>query len=1152
MNRATVHAAKASAFFLCLAGLIGCVNSLSTPPAPPGASITGFAANPASITVGASTTLTGVFSNGTGVISPGDMTVATGKGLSVSPSATTTYTLTVIPASGATITQTTTVTVTPEVTPANPPGAPSALIATPGNAQVALTWTAGAQAVTYKVGRSTVSGGPYTVVGTASTATFIDKGLTNGTAYYYVAYDVNSAGTSAASSQAKAIPIAAPTNLTAVSGNQQVSLQWTASVGATSYNVYEAATSGGTATLRGTAQSPSYLDTGLTNGVIRWYQVVAVNSTGTSGPSAWVSATPTTTPPPPPPGAPSALSATPGNAQVSLTWTDGTQAVTYEVGRSAISGGPYTTVGTPSAATFTDTGLTNGTAYYYVVYAVSSTGTSAASNQAKAIPIAAPTNLTAVAGNQQVSLQWTASAGATSYNVYEAATSGGTATLQGTTQSSSYLDTGLTNGVIRWYQVVAVNSTGISAPSAWVSATPTTTTPPPPPPPPSNGSNNEIGLGTWFLNDWDGSSAFVDVFKHSRVWMNPAWTGPVTVDSLGWPTGDASTVLMSTTTPIVNGAYFLSFTGQATVQLMWSGGSVTNQVYNAATNTTTATVNIDFTTAAGSMGLIFTNTQRTAASAVGTGITNARLYRPGYATDGSQVFTTPFLNALSKVSTVRMMDWTNTNGNFVVNWADRVTPNSATQAGLPNIPYTDPAGTTHTNGLGGVALEYQIMLCNTLQVDCYINIPMVANDAFVNNMALAIAFGTDGTNPYTSTQTNPVFPPLNPNLHFYLEYANEVWNSAADVYGVLYNICNNLAATDPGNPMLTVDPQTNIYYTVWRYPAWRMATISQIFANVFGSSAMMTRVRPLLETQQGDGQSTIQQALLWLNDYAQTLSPPTTIPALLYGGGGSGYYGVLNSSNALPDDIFASGNYPDPQYANNWAVDSMWTYNYGIKHIAYEGGPSIEPPAPAVFTSAQYDTMNADPRIENMVETYHNAWSSQGGDLLIYYNLIGPPEWEFSPDLINNPTTPKLDALVALASMPKAAVTLGTTLPGILNAAPNGTDSPGIRNTSGYDIAIGNQTCTSGFNHPGDYIAYAANASLAITGTLVLNGSTSVATQIGVWINGVQQGTVTLAAQTTNTVEASNSMSVTIPAGFSMIRLQVITGGTAFCSLTVQ
>ncbi len=101
-------------------------------------------------------------------------------------------------------------------------------------------------------------------------------------------------------------------------------------------------------------------------------------------------------------------------------------------------------------------------------YAVFTRGTAAAP--------ATPANFTATAGNGQVTLSWTASSGATSYNVYRSTTSGneGTVAYNAGITSTSFIDTSVTNGTKYYYKVAAVNSVGTSAQSGEQSATPTT------------------------------------------------------------------------------------------------------------------------------------------------------------------------------------------------------------------------------------------------------------------------------------------------------------------------------------------------------------------------------------------------------------------------------------------------------------------------------------------------------------------------------------------------------------------------------------------------------------------------------------------------------------------------------------------------------
>jgi fibronectin type 3 domain-containing protein len=303
---------------------------------------------------------------------------------------------------------------------------------------------------------------------------------------------------------------AAPTNLTATAGNQQASLTWTATSGATSYFVKRGTANGGPYTTVGTSAGTTYADTSLTNGTAYYYVVTAVDATGESGNSNQASATPTAAPTAPVP--PLNLTATGGIQQVSLAWTASTGATSYNVKRAATNGGPYTTVASPAGTSFTDTTVTNGTTYYYVVTAVDATGESGNSNQATATPTAAPTapvpplNLTATGGNQQVSLTWTASTGATSYNVKRAATNGGPYTTVASPAGTSFTDTTVANGTTYYYVVTAVSAGGESANSNQASATPSTT-PVAPAPPTSScavpisavttaGNTNVVGNGT--------------------------------------------------------------------------------------------------------------------------------------------------------------------------------------------------------------------------------------------------------------------------------------------------------------------------------------------------------------------------------------------------------------------------------------------------------------------------------------------------------------------------------------------------------------------------------------------------------------------------------------------------------------------------------
>jgi hypothetical protein len=181
-----------------------------------------------------------------------------------------------------------------------------------------------------------------------------------------------------------------------------------------------------------------------------------------------------------------------------LSWnvpaSDGGSSITsYDIYRGTAAGGESATpiATNVSGTSFTDTGLTNGTTYYYTVAAMNVPGVSPQSAEVSATPHAVvpslPTGLVASGDIGQVTLSWSvpASDGGSSisgYDIYRGTAAGGeSATPIATTDASgtSFTDTGLTNGSTYYYTVAAVNAVGVSQQSAEASATPSSTAVPP-------------------------------------------------------------------------------------------------------------------------------------------------------------------------------------------------------------------------------------------------------------------------------------------------------------------------------------------------------------------------------------------------------------------------------------------------------------------------------------------------------------------------------------------------------------------------------------------------------------------------------------------------------------------------------------------------
>jgi formylglycine-generating enzyme required for sulfatase activity len=269
-----------------------------------------------------------------------------------------------------------------------------------------------------------------------------------------------------------AIAPASPQGLSVGSATTtSLSISWSASEGATSYQLFrDSSAAGGFTTRVYDDVGLTFTDTGLSAGTTYYYKVQATNGYGTSAMSEAVSGTATLAGSAP--GTPAGLAvsdATP--TSLTLSWATVAEATGYQLYRDVSLTGAFSTlVHDGAAALYSDTGLNADTAYYYKVRATNTNGSSALSASATGRTTAAsgapavPTGL--VIGSPtstRLTVSWTASAGATSYQVYRDTSSGGAFSrlvYDGTELSST--DTGLVGGTTYYYKVRATNGSGSS------------------------------------------------------------------------------------------------------------------------------------------------------------------------------------------------------------------------------------------------------------------------------------------------------------------------------------------------------------------------------------------------------------------------------------------------------------------------------------------------------------------------------------------------------------------------------------------------------------------------------------------------------------------------------------------------------------------
>jgi uncharacterized repeat protein (TIGR03803 family) len=344
------------------------------------------------------------------------------------------------------------------------PEAPTGVTATPGNAQATVSFTAPEGKDGNPMTSYTVTSSPGGIENTGSESPIIVTGLTNGTSYTFTVKATNELGTGAASSASNSViphtPPGAPTGVAATAGNGEATVTFTApaSNGGSPITGYTVTSSPGGIVKTGPV-SPITV-TGLTNGISYTFTVTATNAVG-AGPASIPS---NSVMPQGPPGAPTGVVAMAGNGEVTVGFnapaSNGGSPITgYTV--TSIAGGIEKT-GTSSPITVT--GLTNGTAYTFMVTATNAVGTGPASGPSNSVTPAtvpgAPTIGTATGGNAQATVSFTAPASNGGSPITGYTVTSSPAGIVKTGVASPITVKGLNNGTPYTFTVQAVNAAG--------------------------------------------------------------------------------------------------------------------------------------------------------------------------------------------------------------------------------------------------------------------------------------------------------------------------------------------------------------------------------------------------------------------------------------------------------------------------------------------------------------------------------------------------------------------------------------------------------------------------------------------------------------------------------------------------------------------
>jgi hypothetical protein len=468
----------------------------------------------------------------------------------------------------------------------------------------------------------------------------------------------------------------------------------------------------------------------------------------------------------------------------------------------------------------------------------------------------------------------------------------------------------------------------------------------------------EVGINLDLNASYNNDPIWTDLHNLASKWY-PSSGSTVALTADGYPLANASTSFVTANYP--NGTYGFSYTGSGTVTFSDVGQSM--GPVTVSNGVTTGTVVVNHLLYDGStLGMQVTGINPA------NPMDNFHLMAPGYGngTTPEPMFMPAFIATLKPFSDIRFLNWDMVNVSTVANWSARVGPDAFLTDTSAGVPYED-----------------MIELCNEVQKDMWINIPVDATPQYVQSLAQLI--DTD----------------LDPNLNLYVEYANETWNSSTIVE-------NQVLTAAKANPLVT--QSSNTLQMIAQQSAYQEVSDAQIFKQVFGSQS--ARVLPIMSGW-SIFPSYSQYALQFIQ---QTYGAPsqyiyaTAVSAYIELPGGDDVSGLTLSQ------LFADLNqYMTSSFVPNLQSDITVAQEYGLPLIGYEGGEGL-PSGTGILNSAVFTAAQNDPRMYQLFATMVNLWDQGGGALLNDFQLDEPDsiygDYGMLPNVLA-PGSQKFDGLVS-------------------------------------------------------------------------------------------------------------------------------------------
>jgi hypothetical protein len=323
------------------------------------------------------------------------------------------------------------------------------------------------------------------------------------------------------------------------------------------------------------------------------------------------------------------------------------------------------------------------------------------------------------------------------------------------------------------------------------------------------------------------------------------------------------------------------------------------------------------------------------------------------AAKAGQIFSPAFLQLIRNFRALRFMDWFQTNGSTLSSWTDRPMPGNAFY------------GTSK-----GVPIEIAVQLANAISADAWMNVPVMADDNFIRQMAAL------------------VHDQLGGSQKIYVELSNEVWNSS---FSQAKYAATQGKALWPNRPSRNGDYEYNRQWF-----GMRTAQMCDIWRSVWHSDPRLVCV---LGAQAAWSFSATEalKCPYWAKGAPCSSHAIDAVAVAPYLGGAvpaswtsqpdGGLAKLFQSLYSQNDSTIPGGGFIAQVTA--WVKDYITNLApYKLPLLAYEGGQTFANGATDALNNL-YMAANRDPRMGQAYARYFQQWKNGGGQLFIYFNDVG-------------------------------------------------------------------------------------------------------------------------------------------------------------------